>query len=309
MSSRVELAIRTSWLSIFGNAALALAKGFTGVLGNSYALIADAIESTTDVFSSVLVLIGLKYSTRPADKEHPYGHGKAEAIVTFVVVGFLMVSATVIAMEAVRHIRTPHALPERYTLLVLGGIIIIKEVFYRLVNSRSERTHSSSLKADAWHHRSDAITSFMAFAGISVALFLGPGYEAADDYAALLASGFIIYNAYMIFRPALGEIMDEHRYEELEARIRGVAAQVPGVSGTEKCFIRKNGMTYFVDLHLSVDGRLTVGQGHAIAHCVKDALRGEITELSDVLIHVEPWSAGDHQPDTRSGAGGSESPP
>lgn len=288
MSANTELAIRTSWLSIVGNAALAVAKGITGVLGNSYALIADAIESTTDVFSSVLVLIGLKYSTRPADEDHPYGHGKAEAIVTFVVVGFLVVSATVIAMESVRHIRTPHELPESYTLIFLGVIIVVKETFYRIVSGRSDRTGSSSLKADAWHHRSDAVTSLMAFLGISLALFLGKGYEAADDWAALLSSLFIVYNAYLIFRPALGEIMDEHRYDDLIERLRVIAHAVEGVQGTEKCFVRKTGMTYFVDLHLTVDGSLSVREGHHLAHRVKDHLMQEMTELSDVLIHVEP---------------------
>jgi len=289
MSTRLETAIRTSWLSIFGNAGLALLKGITGVLGNSYALIADAIESTTDVFASILVLFGLKYSNRPADEDHPYGHGKAEAIVTFIVVGFLVMSATIIAIEAIHHIRVPHDMPKSYTLYVLGGIIVFKELFYRFVSRKSDETHSSSLKADAWHHRSDAITSFMAFLGISIALILGKGYESADDWAALFASGFLIFNAYLIFRPALGEIMDEHRYDELIAQLRAIAHHVSGVRGTEKCFVRKTGMTYYVDLHLNVDGHLTVHEGHTIAHNVKEAIQKGFPEIADVFIHVEPF--------------------
>jgi len=288
MKSRTETAIRTSWMSIWGNVLLALIKGLTGVFGHSYALIADAIESTTDVFSSALVLVGLRYSNRPADADHPYGHGKAEAVITFLVVAFLFISATVIAIEAIHQIQTPHESPEPYTLIVLGGIIIWKELFYRFVSRKSEETHSSSLKADAWHHRSDAITSLMAFVGISIALWLGPGYESADDYAALLASGFIAYNAYLIFRPALGEMMDEHRYDDLIVRVRTIAHEVDGVRDTEKCFVRKTGMTYYIDLHITVGGDLSVREGHAIAHNVKETIRKEYPEVADVLIHIEP---------------------
>lgn len=281
-------AIKTSWISVIGNAILAIVKGVTGYVGNSYALIADAIESTTDVFSSLLVLFGLKYSTRPADDNHPYGHGKAEPLVTFAVVGFLVISATVIVYESIDNILTPHKVPENYTLIVLGVVIIIKEIFYRFVSRKGDKTKSTSLKADAWHHRSDAITSLMAFIGISVAIFMGPGYETADDWAALLASGFIVYNAYLIFRPALGEIMDEHLYDDMIREIRLISGEVPGVMDTEKCFVRKAGMTFHVDLHIEVDGQLTVQEGHTIAHNLKDELQRRLPEIADVLIHVEP---------------------
>lgn len=281
-------AVKASCLSILGNALLAIIKGVTGVFGNSYALIADAIESTTDVFSSLLVLFGLKYSARPADENHPYGHGKAESLVTFAIVGFLIVSATVIAYESIEHIRTPHKVPKPFTLLVLGGIIIIKEIFYRFISRKSEETKSTSLKADAWHHRSDAITSLMAFIGISIALVMGKGYETADDWAALFASGFILYNAYLILRPALGEIMDEHLYEELVEEIRHLSQKIPGVIETEKCFVRKTGMTFHVDLHLVVDGQISVKKGHDIAHEVKNALQEQLPQIADILIHIEP---------------------
>ncbi|MTI38600.1 cation diffusion facilitator family transporter [Fulvivirga lutimaris] len=287
-SSNKENAIKTTYLSIAGNTLLAITKGTVGVLGNSYALIADAIESTTDIFSSILVLVGLRYSTKPPDENHPYGHGKAEPLITFAVVGFLVVAATVIAYESIVHIQTPHKIPESYTLIVLGAIVLIKEIFYRIVNKKSDQTKSSALKADAWHHRSDAITSLMAFIGISIAIFMGPGYETADDWAALLASGFIIYNAYLIFRPALGEIMDEHLYDDLVEQIREEAQKVEGVVDTEKCFIRKTGMTFHVDLHLIVDGSITVKKGHDIAHDTKNVLQQEFPEIADILIHVEP---------------------
>ena len=283
-----ETAIKTTYFSIIGNTCLALIKGLAGYFGNSYALIADAIESTTDIFASFLVLFGIKYSNKPADKNHPYGHGRAEPLITFLVVGFLITTATIIAYESILNISTPHNLPKPWTLFILGAIIIWKEISFRLVLKKSKETNSSSLKADAWHHRSDAITSVAAFIGISIALFLGKGYESADDWAALFASGFILYNCYLIFRPALGEIMDEHVYDDLVDEIRKVSLTVEGIKGTEKCFIRKAGMKYHVDLHAIVDANITVKQGHDIAHNLKDTLRKELFELGHVLIHIEP---------------------
>ena len=283
-----QTAIRTTYFSIIGNTSLALIKGLAGFFGNSYALIADAIESTTDIFSSLLVLFGLKYAKRPADENHPYGHGKIEPLITFLVVAFLVTSATIIAYESIQNIQTPHKVPKSWTLIVLGCIILWKEISFRIVIKKSKETNSSSLKADAWHHRSDAITSIMAFIGISIALIFGKGYETADDWAALFASAFILYNSYLIFRPALGEIMDEHLYDDLLEEIREESIKVKGVIGTEKCFIRKAGMKYHVDLHAIVDGEISVKEGHDIAHNLKDYLRNEIPNLGHVLIHIEP---------------------
>jgi cation diffusion facilitator family transporter len=285
-----QQAIRTTWFSILGNTMLAAVKWLTGYFGNSFALIADAIESTTDILSSILVLVGIKYSTKPADANHPYGHGRAETIVTFVVVGFLIVSATIIAHDSIANIGVPHELPKAYTLWVLAGIIVWKEISYRWVVKKSKETGSSALKADAWHHRSDALTSIAAFVGISIALIGGPGYESADDWAALLASIFIVYNCYLIFRPALGEIMDEHVYGELVDKIRAIALTVEGVRATEKCLVRKTGMTYLVDLHAIVDGNKTVKEGHDISHRLKDKLQLELPQLGSVLIHIEPFA-------------------
>src|SRR5690606_12103780 len=272
-------AIQTSVFSIVGNILLAGIKFMAGVLGNSYALIADAIESTADVLSSILVLIGLKYSTKPADENHPYGHGRFEVVSTFAVIGFLVISATVIAYESIINIKTPHQVPETFTLYVLGGIILFKELSYQYVIRKSKETNSSSLKADAWHHRSDAITSVMAFIGIAVAIFLGDGFEAADDWAAHIASGIIIYNAYKIFRPILSEISDEQLYDDLIAQIREISLTVEGVIDTEKCHVRKMGMTYYVDLHMIVDGNISVIEGHKIAHDLKDEIQRIIPQV------------------------------
>lgn len=283
-----QKAIQATYFSIIGNTLLAIIKGTAGFFGNSYALIADAIESTTDIFASFLVLFGIKYANKPADENHPYGHGRAEPLVTFIVVGFLITSATIIAYESIQNIGTPHALPKSWTLYVLGAIILWKEYSFQVVMRKSKETNSSSLKADAWHHRSDAITSVAAFIGIAIALYFGKGYETADDWAALFASFFILYNCYKIFRPALSEIMDEHFHHELVDEIRAVALTVPGIVDTEKCFIRKAGMQFHVDLHARVDGTISVREGHEIAHDLKDTLRSKIPSLGHVLIHVEP---------------------
>ncbi len=284
----IQTAIKTIYFSIAGNFCLALIKAAAGVFGNSYALIADAIESITDVFSSLLVLFGLKYAKRPADENHPYGHGKIEPLMTFVIVGLLIFSAILIAYQSIKNMQVPHKTPSWWTLIVLVIIIIWKEISYRIVLKKSKETHSSSLRADAWHHRSDAITSVAAFIGISIAVILGPGYENADNWAALFASGFILYNSYLIFRPALGEVMDEHRYDDLIEEIREVSIAVKGIRGTEKCYIRKAGMVYHVDLHAMVDGHITVEEGHRLAHKLQDSLLKKIPHLGHVLIHIEP---------------------
>jgi cation diffusion facilitator family transporter len=284
-----KTAYKTITWSIISSIVLSLLKGYVGVEGHSDALIADAIESGTDVFASFLVLFGIYYSTKPADDDHPYGHGKAEALVTFGVVGFLLISATLIAYNGIQHLSVPQEQPELFTLFVLVGIIIWKELSYRYVLSKGKKTNSLSLQADAWHHRSDAISSFIALIGIGLALLFGPAFSKADDWAAIAASLFIVYNAFIIFRPALGEILDEHNHHDLIDKIKEMETHVPGVCGIEKCLVRKTGMTYFVDLHLEVTGTISVNEGHTIAHNFKDYLLKKLPEIHDVLIHIEPF--------------------
>ena len=279
---------QTAFFSIFANLVLAGVKVSAGIWGNSYALIADGIESISDVFSSFLVFIGLKYAETPADKNHPYGHGKIEPLVTFFVVGLLIASALLIAYQSYQNILIPHQSPKAWTLLLLGGIILWKEISFRIVLRDSKKTWSTSLKADAWHHRADAITSVAAFIGISIALLCGEGYETADDWAALIASGIILVNAYLIFRPALGEILDEDMCDDLLQKIKLLSKEVTGVLAIEKCHIRKTGMSYCVDIHMIVNGNITVKEGHDIAHRLKDTLQEQIPSIASVLIHVEP---------------------
>ncbi len=285
-SANQKTAVKAIYFSVAGNTLLSVIKWLTGYFGNSYALIADAIESTADIMSSLLVLVGIKYIHRPADENHPYGHGRLEPLVTFVVVAFLVVSAFIIAYQSVLNIQTPHELPKVFTLYVLGPLIIWKEISFRLVMQKAKQANSSALKADAWHHRSDAITSIAAFFGISIALIFE--YAAADDWAALFASAIILYNSYKIFRPALGEIMDENLYEDVIAEIRKVAAGVEGVVTTEKCYVRKAGAQFHVDLHVEVDATITVKEGHHIAHVLQDALKQQIPNIGHILIHIEP---------------------
>lgn len=285
---KTKTAERASIFSIIGNTLLAVCKWLAGYFGNSYALIADAIESTADIFSSILVLLGIKYASKPADEDHPYGYGRIEPMVTFAVVGFLIISATIIAIESIENIRTPHEGPKLFTLFVLGAIIIWKEISYRWVIKKAKQIGSTSLKADAWHHRSDAITSVAAFIGISIAIYMGDGYESADDWAALLAAFVILYNSYKILKPAWGEMMDKDVYTDMENDISSFAKTVPGVIDTEKCFIRKSGMTYYIDLHIIVDKNISVEAGHDISHDLKRKLMEHNPEIANVLIHVEP---------------------
>lgn len=283
-----QLAIHTGYFSVVGNAVLAIVKLLAGIFGNSYALIADGIESTADVFSSLFVLFGIKYTQRPADRNHPFGHGRLEPLISLLVGLFLVASAVFIIVESIYKIQTPHPLPKPFTLYILVPIILWKIMAYRVVLKRAKQTHHSSLEADAQHHLSDSFTSIFAFIGISIALYLGEGYAYADDYAALAASLFILYNSYRIFRPALAEIMDEHVYDDMVAEVRRISAQVDGVEDTEKCFIRKSGLEYHLDLHARVKANLTVKKGHEISHRLKDKLMKEIPSLKYVLIHIEP---------------------
>ena len=288
MQEQHQKAQKFAIVSLLANIALAGLKAFVGVVGNSYALIADAIESTGDVFSSLLVLLGLKYAQRPPDKNHPYGHGKAEALTTFLVVTMLFAAATLIVVESIEMIMTPHKSPKAFTLYFLLGVIASKEIIFRVVTKVGSEVDSTSLKADAWHHRSDAITSLCAAIGISIALIMGDKYAQADDWAALIAAGIIYYNGYKILRPALAEVMDEHVYEDFILKIREESMNVPRIDLIEKCFVRKSGMRYWVDIHIHVDGSLTVHEGHDIAHDLKAHLMQVFPQIEDVLVHVEP---------------------
>ena len=280
--------MRVAIVGILINASLAIIKGVTGVLGNSYALIADAIESTLDIASSFIVWGGLKISTLPPDEDHPYGHGKAEPLAAIIVSISLFVGAITIAVQSINEILLPHHAPAPFTLFVLVGVIIVKEVLFRFVIKVGNSVNSTSVKGDAMHHRSDALTSLAAFIGISIALIGGKGYEEADDWAAMVCAVIISINAFRIFKPAINEIMDAAPQPEIEQKVRKVAGNVKGVLWLEKCYIRKMGLEYFVDLHVTVDAMITVHDGHEIATLVKQSICASIPQIADVLVHIEP---------------------
>lgn len=285
---RLQRGLRATFLGMVVNTLLAAGKMAAGFLGQSHALVADGVESLADLFSSLIVWRGLVIAAAPADEDHPYGHGKAEPLAAAMVATMLLLAALWIAVNSVREILRPHAAPAPWTLAVLVIVVLVKETLFRHVFHEAASVESNAVKGDAWHHRSDAITSLFAGIGIAVALVGGPGYEAADDVAALLASGVIAWNGWRLLREAFGELMDTAPDLALTQEVRRLAAGVPDVRGVEKCRLRKMGWHLYVDIHIEVDGQLTVERAHAIAHQVKDHLRAQLPKIRDVLVHIEP---------------------
>jgi cation diffusion facilitator family transporter len=270
------------------NAALALVKIVAGFFGNSYALIADGIESTADIVTSLVVWGGLRVSVAPADERHPYGYGKAEALAGIVVSLALLAAAATIAVQSVREIRTPHHLPHWSTLLVLVLVVATKLILARWMGDIGAEAESTSLQADAWHHWADALTSIAAFVGITIGLVGGPGYEPADDWAALLACGIIAWSGVNLLRMAVRELLDAAPAKEFEQQVRALALGIDGVRALDKCRIRKSGTRYFVELHVEVDGQATVQEGHDIGGRVRSGLRQSPLRIADAFIHIEP---------------------
>jgi cation diffusion facilitator family transporter len=281
-----KIGMRSSLLGMFANLLLALSKGVAGLLGHSFALVADAVESLSDVLSGLVVYLGLKIAVEPPDKDHPYGHGKAEPFAALVVGLFLVGAAVFIMTESIHQILTPHRLPEPFTLVVLAGVLVIKGLLSKHVGGIGSSIQSTAVRADAWHHLSDAITSAFAFVGISVALLTHR--PNADDWAALGASVVILYNAAHQMRPAILELADRAPDPTIESDVRRIAQSVDGVLGLDKCHARKMGFSFYVDLHVIVSGTLSVRDGHHIAHQVEDAVLQHMPQVEEVLVHVEP---------------------
>lgn len=283
--------IRTALLGAAVNLFLAGVKIAGGVWGQSYALIADGIESAADVVSSLVVITGLHVSARPADANHPYGHGKAEALAGVVVASLLLIAGGWIAWSSVAEIRNPHHAPAPFTLIVLAAVVLVKEALSRFVLRVGDALDSVAVRGDAWHHRSDALTSAAAFLGISVALIGGPGFEAADDWAALSACVVILLNGARFLRESVNVLMDASAAPELVEEVREIAGSVEGVLEIEKCRVRKIGLEWSMDIHVVVDGDWSVRRGHEVAHAVKDRLLGSGHRITDVTVHIEPGEA------------------
>lgn len=288
LKTGADRGMKSAALGIVVNLGLALAKGSAGLLGQSFALVADALESMADVLSGLVVYVGLKIAVKPPDADHPYGHGKAEPIAAVTVGLALIGAAFYIIYEGIREIIAPHGAPAPYTLVVLAGVLIIKELLFRHVVSVGESIGSTAVKSDAWHHRSDALTSAFAFVGISVALLGGPRWEAADGWAAICAALVILYNAGRQMRPAVRELGDIAPEPSMEAQVRAIAGRVSGIIGLDKCIVRKMGFTFYIDLHIVVDGELTVREGHSLSHKVEDEILRALPQVAEVLVHVEP---------------------
>src|SRR6266403_2026232 len=278
-------------IALFGlaiNIVLASVKILAGFFGNAYVLIADGIESAMDVGGSIVIWGGLKVAARPPDRTHPYGHGKAEPIAAVIVAIGVVAAALGLAIQSVREIFLPHHGPAPYTLVVLIVAVIVKETLYRYVIRFGRHVESTAVQTDAWHHRTDAITSIAAFIGISVALVGGEAWQSADDWAALFACAVIGTNGYRLLRPALYEIMDTAPGGKIVRSIRRAARSVPGVIEVEKCRVRKMGLDFYVDLHVGVKASISVRDGHEIAHQVKAAIQQNDSRVVDVLVHIEP---------------------
>jgi cation diffusion facilitator family transporter len=283
-----DIGMKVSGIAIAVNAVLATAKITVGLIGRSSALVADGIESTVDIFSSAVVWIGFRISKRPPDSSHPYGHGKAESIAAVVVSAILLAAASVIAAESVQQIQSPQHAPQWYTLLVLVIVIPLKETMFRVMNRIGKGIGSTALQSDAWHHRTDALTSLAAFVGISIALIGGEGYESADDWAALAVCVIIAINGGRLLVTALNEVMDAAAPEQTQETVRRIATETDGVVYIEKCRVRKSGLGMLMDIHVVVDGNVTVKKGHEIAHQVQKRLYEAIPEIRDVVVHIEP---------------------
>ncbi len=288
MQNRLRRGLRATFLGMAVNTVLAAGKFAAGVVGHSHALVADAVESFADIFSAIVVWRGLVVAAAPPDEDHPYGHGKAEPIASAMVATMLLLAATGIAFKAIEEMVSPHHRPEPFTLAVLVGVIIIKEALYRFVNHEATEVDSMAVRSDAWHHRSDAITSFAAGVGITVSLIGGKGFEAADDVAAVVAAGIIAWNGWQMLRPALDELMDTSPDPRFIEQIIAAAKKVTKVHRVEKCKVRKVGYHFFVDMHVEVDPLMTVKEAHDIAHRVKDQVRADLPSVHDVLVHIEP---------------------
>jgi cation diffusion facilitator family transporter len=286
--------IRSAQTAVLLNAGLAMTKLVAGVLGNTYALVADAVESTADVFGSLIVWRGLHVAGRAADEDYPFGYGKAESLAAAVVALILLVSALLIAVQAVREIRTPHLTPAPWTLLVLMGVVAVKAWLYRQVGAVGEEIGSQAVKADARHHWSDALTSAAAFIGISIALLGsrypgGTAWESADDWAALVASLVIAYSGVALLRPAVHDLMDRAPGKDVVDSVRRAAESVPLVLATEKVAVRRTGLVYRVTLHVQASEDMSLHDAHILSGKVKSAIRAAERRVDSVLVHMEPY--------------------
>lgn len=293
MSNVPNRAVRAAQAGAVINLALAVVKIAAGVVGHAYALVADGVESLADVASSLVVWSGIAVGGRPADEDHPYGHGKAEALAAVAVSLLFVAAAGVIGTQSIREIRTPHAFPATWTLAVLLVVVAVKALLHRHVVSVGADTGSVAVEADAMHHLSDAITSGAAFFGIGAALLgqylhLGANWAAADDWAALLASVVIARNGIIMSLAGVHDLMDRSPGDAVLIPLRAAAMSVPGVTDIEQLAARRVGTSYRVMVHVQADGGMRLADAHVLSGRVKGAMRAAVPAVSSVLVHMEP---------------------
>ncbi len=290
-------AMRAAGLGLAVNMCLGIVKLIGGLIGQSFALIADAVNSLGDVVTSLAVLFALRLAQQPADDEHPYGHTRAEAIAGSNLALLVIVSALLVGWESVQRISVLHELPPVWTLWIAAANVLIKEGMYRYKLSVSRRTGSSALMANAWDHRSDAFCSLAVLIGLGIVRWGGPAWIGADEVSALVVVAAIVWSGAKLFRSSSSELMDSQAEHQLVCEIRQAAAAVPQVRAVEKLLVRKSGLEYFADIHIQVDAQITVEEGHRIGHAVKDRLTTRFKSLRDVLVHLEPYPhAHEHRP-------------
>lgn len=271
------------------NGVLGTAKLLAGLLGHSYAMVADACESFSDVMSSCVTLYGLRIAAEPADQTHPAGHGRAETLASAVTALVLTVVGTLIFWHAWDSLYEPRQAPNPLTLLVLVPVILLKEWMFRWMRERGKQIGSLALLAEAWHQRSDAVTSVAALSGIAMTWIGGPAWVHADSWAAMFASLWLIGTGLWLLGPTLHELMEGSVDPALVEFIRETSQSCEGIQGIDKVWVRKLGMRLMVDLHIEVEPDISVQEGHRLAHEVKAKLQRELPQVRDVMVHVEPF--------------------
>ncbi len=278
-------------LGILSNVFLFAIKLFAGIFGRSQAMIADAFHTASDILTSAGVFIGFRIARKPADEHHPFGHGRAESIAAKIVSLILILVGLLVAYGSARKLISGDIAEPRYIALFAAVIsIIVKEITYKRVISVSEKIHSASLKADAYHHRSDVFSSVAALIGIAGAK-LGNAYM--DPLAGVLVAGFIIKMGIESFHVAYDELMDAAPPAGLRRKMEAIVIGVEGVDEVKKIMVRKTGIEFFVEVIIGVDGTETVEEGHRVTAKIRQAMFNALPGLRDTIVHVEPRGGGD----------------
>jgi len=285
---RIRAARRIAALGIAASAALAIAKITVGLAAHSVAVVSDGIESTADVLTSGLVYIGLRVASKPADADHPYGHGRFELLMGLGVGIMLMLAGVEICWRSLESRGEQHV-PALFALWPLAGSILIKAALATAKMRIGRRVVSVALVADAWNDSVDILSGFIAVIAVLLAALLPGGWAAADHWGGFGIGLIVLFLAVRTIRETTLQLMDTMPEPEQMNEIRAVALEVPGALGVDKCFARKTGLRYHVDLHLEVDPELTVWDSHEIAHAVKTHLLSRLEWVEDVLVHVEPY--------------------